>query len=96
MGAARNEHEDDLDYSSGSTTTGRIYNPSKMVLVGEIGGWHYAYDSGNPWRFDTFWHEPGRAVYSFSFVDGHVENRTIYEGLGVTSSSGSIHFRNFD
>lgn len=95
MAAARQEYTDDLDHGSGSITINEIGNPVKMVLMGEVGGWHYA-ASNNPNPNSTMWHKPGSPMYSFSFVDGHVKNMTIRNGLGITSSSDEIFFRNFD
>lgn len=95
MGAARQEYTDDLDTADDSIYASSISKPSSMNLVGEIGGWHYAADDSNPWRFGTFWHEPGKPVYSFSFVDGHAINMKIHGGLGINSESAILNFRNF-
>ena len=75
MAAARQEYTDDLDHGSGSITINEIGNPVKMVLMGEVGGWHYA-ASNNPNPNSTMWHKPKSPMYSFSFVDGHVKNMT--------------------
>jgi len=95
MAAARQEYTDDLDTQTEAITINQVKDPVKMVLMGEIGGWHYAAWDQNPWRFDGFLHEPGKPFYGFTFVDGHAKNMKIHGGLGVNSSSDSINFRNF-
>lgn len=96
MATQRREYTDDLDDDDGSPTIGAIYYTAKMVLLGETGAWHYSAWPTNPWREGGEWHEPGRAVYSLSFVDGHVRNMTIRPSLGITNSSDEIFFRNFE
>ena len=96
MATARQEYTDDLDTADKSIQITAVNKPSKMVLMGEIGGWHYAAWDQNPWRFGGFWHEPGKPFYSFGFVDGHAKNLKIHGGLGINNSSDSINFRNFD
>jgi prepilin-type N-terminal cleavage/methylation domain-containing protein len=95
MGAARQEHNDDLDTLTKSIFFTEVKKPAKMTLVGETGGWHYAANPDNPWKAGSQFHEPGKPVYSFSFVDGHAKNLKIWGGLGITADSAILNFRNF-
>ena len=96
MAAARQEHTDDLDRQNEAIFLSEVYKPTKMVLVGEVGGWHYSAWEDNPWKSGSQWHEIGQPVYSFSFVDGHVKNIKIRGGLGINNDSDILNFRNFE
>lgn len=95
MAAARNEHLDDLDTATDSIHSTEVYNPSQMVMLGEVGGWHYAYDPNNPWKEGSYWHKTGQPEYSFSYVDGHAKNMKITGGQGINFASDDLAFRNF-
>ncbi len=95
MAAARQEHSDDLDTATKAIFQTQVNNPATMVLTGEVGAWHYAYWPGNPWKGSSQFHEEGKPIYSFSFIDGHVINKKVFGGMGINFSNEVLNFRNF-
>jgi prepilin-type N-terminal cleavage/methylation domain-containing protein len=95
MAAARTNYSDDLDSNSRSLFLSEVNQPTKMVLIGETTGWHYANNPDNKWKAGGQFHYPGKPIYSFSFIDGHVKDVQLHGGMGISADHETLNFRNF-
>ena len=93
MGAARIEHDNDLDGDHSSQKTCKIHNSSSMVYIAEFGAWHYAYGATNP-KYTGFYHSDRHPFYSIAFVDGHSKNILFTPGEGIYTNRDIVDFTN--
>jgi len=93
MGAARIEHDNDLDGNHSGQKMQRIHSPSSMVYLAEFGAWHYAYGVTNP-KYTGFYHSDRKPFYSIAFIDGHSVNTLLYPGEGIYTNRDIVDFTN--
>lgn len=93
MGAARGEHDDDLDGDGWNPfNLMEINQPAKMIFLASTGAWHYARASvDDMWKVDNH----GDRKYTLNFIDGSSKIQKISPTEGLTGSTDRIQFRNF-